>query len=127
MICEFNNFDEYNDNNCIICLEKSDNIKLCSKCKYLYCTKCSNILNYNCSICFRKKIIVNNNNILNFNIINDYFDIYIDNNQLNFFSFYYNLKLLLRCILEIFLFSMYCGIYFIIAYISVILYGILFD
>ena len=58
---DYSVYDNYFDNICIICLDSSDNITLCYKCKYLYCIECAFKINYNCSICLRKNISITNN------------------------------------------------------------------
>lgn len=45
--------DAIEDKLCIVCLEFDGTIKLCSKCKLLYCEICAKKLSNNCSICFR--------------------------------------------------------------------------
>lgn len=50
------------DKLCIICLEFEGIIKLCSKCKLLYCEICAKKLSDKCTICFRN--FKNNTNTL---------------------------------------------------------------
>jgi len=45
--------DASEDKLCLICLEFDGTIKLCSKCKLLYCEICAKKLSNNCAICFR--------------------------------------------------------------------------
>ena len=65
--------EEQNEKLCIICMEENGINVLCKKCKYKYCSDCSNKINNNCSICVRTKNYISPNGITD---INDYNFIY---------------------------------------------------
>jgi hypothetical protein len=44
---------QINSNDCLVCYTQKGEVKLCEKCKYLYCQECSVRLNHRCSICLR--------------------------------------------------------------------------
>ena len=131
---EYDEYDEYLDNICIICYDKSDNILLCYKCKYLYCMYCSKKINYNCSICFRiNRTIINNSNFIN-NTYNNIENFYMIENELSYYDLienerydayiviYFYSKLLSYTLIKLFIFLLLDIKYFIIIYIIVILY-----
>ena len=97
----------YNEKTCIICYDEFGIIQLCKKCKYVYCDKCANKINYDCSICYRDiiKKLSRSEFILSYTLDNEFFDndILLNNIGTNeniyiFIYIHYYLKIFNNCI-----------------------------